>query len=262
VQKFSSNVVEKCLELANDKLKVKMIEELINPERLPRLLQDPYANYVIQKALSVSKKAQFERLVAVIKPHLLALRNTSFGKRIQSKILKKFPDLQISLEFEQAAGPGLSLTPVMPNLSLTLPLPLPPATLSLTTPPSSNLGNFTTTIAQTTTAVLPSSVVTVPHLAINLSPSTTTTTTSTNSTNTSAPAQNNNTNNSAAQNNNNASSSNAAQPQTSSSLAAPVPPKPLATSPRNVQQQQQQQTQQQTNSATSGTLLRSPRQPA
>ena len=99
VQKFSSNVVEKVLELANEKMKAKLIEELINPERLPRLLQDPYANYVIQKALAVSKKAQFERLVSVIKPHLLALRNTSFGKRIQSKILKKFPDLNLgSLE--------------------------------------------------------------------------------------------------------------------------------------------------------------------
>ena len=45
VQKFSSNVVEKVLELSNDKMRVKLIDELINPERLPRLLQDPFANY-------------------------------------------------------------------------------------------------------------------------------------------------------------------------------------------------------------------------
>eukprot|EP00456_Euglypha_rotunda_P081350 TRINITY_DN7935_c0_g1_i6.p1 TRINITY_DN7935_c0_g1~~TRINITY_DN7935_c0_g1_i6.p1 ORF type:complete len:146 (+),score=17.18 TRINITY_DN7935_c0_g1_i6:30-440(+) len=77
-------------------MRVRLVEELVNVERLPRLLQDPYANYVIQKALQVSKKAQFERLVAVIKPHLAALRNTSFGKRIQSKIMKKFPDLSPS----------------------------------------------------------------------------------------------------------------------------------------------------------------------
>jgi len=70
----------------------------VNVERLPRLLQDPYANYVVQKALQVSKKAQFERLVAVIKPHLSTLRNTSFGKRIQSKIMKKFPDLSSVLD--------------------------------------------------------------------------------------------------------------------------------------------------------------------
>lgn len=105
VQKFSSNVIEKLLELSSDKLRAKIIDELISPERLPRLLQDPYANYVIQKALGVSKKAQFERLVAIIKPHLLALRNTNFGKRIQSKILKKFPDLNLGAgQFDASAG--------------------------------------------------------------------------------------------------------------------------------------------------------------
>jgi hypothetical protein len=94
VQKFSSNVVEKVLELSNDKMRSKLVEELMSPDRLPRLLQDPYANYVIQKALAVSKKPAFERLVTVIKPHLLA-RNTAFGKRIQAKLLKKFPDLHV-----------------------------------------------------------------------------------------------------------------------------------------------------------------------
>jgi hypothetical protein len=94
VQKFSSNVIEKCLELANDKMRGKVVDELINLERLPRLLQDPYANYVIQKALSVSKKSHLDRLVQVIKPHLGSLKNTAFGKRIQNKISKKFPDLE------------------------------------------------------------------------------------------------------------------------------------------------------------------------
>lgn len=33
VQKFSSNVVEKCLELAGDKMRAKVIDELVNVER-------------------------------------------------------------------------------------------------------------------------------------------------------------------------------------------------------------------------------------
>ena len=106
VQKFSSNVVEKCLELTNDRLRAKMIEELIHAERLPRLLQDPYANYVLQKALTVSKKAQFERLVHAIKPHLLTLKNTSFGKRIQSKIIRKFPHLGLTMDLEELGISG------------------------------------------------------------------------------------------------------------------------------------------------------------
>ena len=93
VQKFSSNCVEKCLELASDKLRTRLIDELTQPDRLPRLLSDPFANYCIQKALSVSKKGQAERLVAVIRPHLNQLRNTAFGKRIMNKISKRFPEL-------------------------------------------------------------------------------------------------------------------------------------------------------------------------
>ena len=106
VQKFSSNCVEKCLELPNDRLRAKMIEELIHAERLPRLLQDPYANYVLQKALTVSKKAQFERLVHAIKPHLVTLKNTSFGKRIQSKIIRKFPHLGLTMDLEELGISG------------------------------------------------------------------------------------------------------------------------------------------------------------
>lgn len=93
VQKFSSNVIEKCLQNADDDIKVCIIDELIDPQRLPRLLQDPYANYVIQKALSVTKQERFNYLIELIRPHVRALRATSFGKRIQSKIIKRFPIL-------------------------------------------------------------------------------------------------------------------------------------------------------------------------
>ena len=92
---FTANglIVHNCLELSNDKLRTRLIDELTHPDRLPRLLSDPFANYCIQKALSVSKKGQAERLVAVIRPHLNQLRNTAFGKRIQSRIEKRFPEL-------------------------------------------------------------------------------------------------------------------------------------------------------------------------
>ena len=89
---FTANglIVHNCLELSNDKLRTRLIDELTHPDRLPRLLSDPFANYCIQKALSVSKKGQAERLVAVIRPHLAQLRNTAFGKRIMNKISKRF----------------------------------------------------------------------------------------------------------------------------------------------------------------------------
>lgn len=48
---------------------------------------------MIQKALGVSKKEKFQQMVKVIRPHVRALRATSFGKRIQAKMVKKFPTL-------------------------------------------------------------------------------------------------------------------------------------------------------------------------
>ena len=55
MQKFSSNVVEKCLKLGGDESRAKIIQELTSSTRLAQLLQDPFANYVVQSALTVSK---------------------------------------------------------------------------------------------------------------------------------------------------------------------------------------------------------------
>jgi len=59
-------------------------------------LQDPYANYVIQKVLSVSRSDEFQRLIVRIRPHLDVLSATPFGKRIQLQMFRKFPILSIN----------------------------------------------------------------------------------------------------------------------------------------------------------------------
>merc|ERR1719242_2342088 len=43
VQKFSSIVIEKCLEYTESDQQMKIINELVQPHKLARLLQDPYA---------------------------------------------------------------------------------------------------------------------------------------------------------------------------------------------------------------------------
>ncbi|CAI5962046.1 unnamed protein product, partial [Closterium sp. NIES-64] len=53
--KFSSNVVEKCLKLAPDNCRHLIIQELVVSPLLGQLLQDPFANYVVQSALTVAK---------------------------------------------------------------------------------------------------------------------------------------------------------------------------------------------------------------
>lgn len=85
MQKFSSNVVEKCLKLSGDEARARLIYELINSSQLGQLLQDPYANYVVQCALAVSKGAVHAALVEAIRPNLPALRSSPFAKRILSR---------------------------------------------------------------------------------------------------------------------------------------------------------------------------------
>ncbi|OQR87640.1 hypothetical protein ACHHYP_08412 [Achlya hypogyna] len=93
VQKFSSNVVEKCLELAPYELRQAFVREIIASPRMHRMLQDQFANYVVQRALSVASDELCLDLVHAIQPHLPAMKNTSGGRRIQARILKRFPHM-------------------------------------------------------------------------------------------------------------------------------------------------------------------------
>eukprot|EP01113_Clastostelium_recurvatum_P012865 TRINITY_DN1670_c1_g1_i3.p1 TRINITY_DN1670_c1_g1~~TRINITY_DN1670_c1_g1_i3.p1 ORF type:complete len:963 (+),score=229.06 TRINITY_DN1670_c1_g1_i3:227-2890(+) len=88
-QKFSSNVIEKCLNVTDVPTRALLIQEIVEYDNLLYLLQDPYANYVIQTSLGMSEPHQHVKLVEAIRPHLAALRNTPYGKRIQNKILKE-----------------------------------------------------------------------------------------------------------------------------------------------------------------------------
>ncbi|KAJ6230077.1 pumilio homology domain family member 4 [Anaeramoeba flamelloides] len=90
IQKFSSNVVEKCLKVFHNKYKQFLIYELINmpKNRILKLLKDRYANYVIQTALDVANDKDNEKLSDVIFPHLPSLKKTRYMKIIQQKIYR------------------------------------------------------------------------------------------------------------------------------------------------------------------------------
>mmetsp|Transcript_15997 Transcript_15997/g.17886 ORF Transcript_15997/g.17886 Transcript_15997/m.17886 type:complete len:510 (-) Transcript_15997:856-2385(-) len=91
-QKFSSNVIEKSLELSGDRARAGLIEELCTYE-LHDLLLNEFGNYVIQKALEVAKPPLREKLLGRIKPCMDKLKAVNFGKKLHSKFLKKFPQL-------------------------------------------------------------------------------------------------------------------------------------------------------------------------
>ncbi|KXS15099.1 ARM repeat-containing protein [Gonapodya prolifera JEL478] len=89
VQKFSSNVVEKCIRVADPETRRSLVDELLNKERLDKLLRDSYANYVVQTALDSADPIQKQKLIDCIKPLLPAIRHTPYGKRIQNKLSKE-----------------------------------------------------------------------------------------------------------------------------------------------------------------------------
>ncbi|KAH7683503.1 Translational repressor Pumilio/PUF3 and related RNA-binding proteins (Puf superfamily) protein [Dioscorea alata] len=88
-QKFSSNVVEKCLKYFGEEARAKIISELLTVPRFEQLVQDPYANYVIQSALVNSKGSLRAALVEAIQPHASVLRTSPYCKRIFSRALLK-----------------------------------------------------------------------------------------------------------------------------------------------------------------------------
>ncbi|XP_015571609.2 putative pumilio homolog 7, chloroplastic [Ricinus communis] len=87
MQKFSSHVVEKCLKHLEES-REQIVHELISVSRFEQLLQDPFANYVIQSALAVTKGPLRASLVAAVRPHVI-LRTNPYSKRIFSRNLLK-----------------------------------------------------------------------------------------------------------------------------------------------------------------------------
>lgn len=103
IQKFSSNVMEKCLERCTDRVREEYLHELNDGDRIRELMMDPFGNYVVQRALSVSTHAQAIRLVETMKPHLSTqngggIRNTAGGRRILGKICRRFPNFVLEGE--------------------------------------------------------------------------------------------------------------------------------------------------------------------
>jgi hypothetical protein len=85
-QKFSSNVIEKCIRCADQDTKRALVLEILVPAELEKLLRDSYANYVVQTAMEFADEETKLALINNIRPILPSIRNTPYGRRIQTKI--------------------------------------------------------------------------------------------------------------------------------------------------------------------------------
>lgn len=112
MQKFSSNVVEKSLQHGDRDIRRGLIHELIsNADVMRQLLHDAYGNYVIQRALQVAESPQLEQICEAIRPHLNALKQSPYGKRIQAKIMKRMPKcISAPTAMDTACPPSLQHT--------------------------------------------------------------------------------------------------------------------------------------------------------
>ncbi|KAH3660343.1 hypothetical protein OGAPHI_006929 [Ogataea philodendri] len=85
-QKFSSNVVEKCLKIRLDRGPNPLLDTLLQPPVLAVLIKDQFGNYVVQTAMDISPTDYKLRFALAIKPMLPLVRYASFGKRIHNKV--------------------------------------------------------------------------------------------------------------------------------------------------------------------------------
>ncbi|RNC37162.1 putative pumilio/PUF RNA binding protein 1, partial [Trypanosoma cruzi] len=88
--KFSSNVIEKCLRTVSSDVRQLLVDELTDPQVLPKLLTDSYANYVIQTAIVTSSvESQFEQLRDSIMPLQNLLKNSPYGVKVEAKLARR-----------------------------------------------------------------------------------------------------------------------------------------------------------------------------
>ena len=86
-QKFSSNVVEKILEKAPNKICKELINSLNNENIILSILFDKFGNYVLQKSLQRADKNTQKYMLQVIAPHLYKLKYYSFGLKLYSRLI-------------------------------------------------------------------------------------------------------------------------------------------------------------------------------
>ena len=88
-EKFSSNVIDKCIIKDYEKSN-KLIKSIIQKNVIKEIMVDQYGNYVIQKALSISEKDIFLKIIEQIKPILGDLQKTNIGKKIYDKLNQNY----------------------------------------------------------------------------------------------------------------------------------------------------------------------------
>ena len=95
-QKFSSNVIEKCLRVADKATKHTMIDELLGSPNFEKLVDHGYGNYVCQTAWEYAEVEDEERLAERIRPVLPRMRQRPYYRRYQARMADRDRRLGVS----------------------------------------------------------------------------------------------------------------------------------------------------------------------
>jgi hypothetical protein len=100
-QKFSSNVIEACID-NNTTLKKRTIEKLIDDDSIiSKLIIDQFGNYIVQKALQNSEQKEFDIIINIIKNNEKKLKQSQHGKVIYEKLMKNYKKYLIDDKVEK-----------------------------------------------------------------------------------------------------------------------------------------------------------------
>ena len=94
-QKFSSNVIEKCLDCSDEETKDLIVEKFCDQKLVQTLLFDMYGNYVLQKTISLAKEPFKSKFFSMVGPIMENLKVLTFGQKLYNKFLSSFPELNI-----------------------------------------------------------------------------------------------------------------------------------------------------------------------
>ncbi|XP_047177825.1 pumilio homolog 12-like [Vigna umbellata] len=89
MNKHASNVVEHLLEFSEEKDAADIIQELMYTQNFLRIIQDPYGNYVVQRALQNCKGNVYKMLSTIILLNYPYLHTHPYGKRVLTFVQRR-----------------------------------------------------------------------------------------------------------------------------------------------------------------------------
>ena len=97
-EKYSSNLIEKCLETCSPKMINRLIGIFNNEMVIRDLIKNLFGNYVIQKLLIVCADDKIRsHILSIIASEFNALSNLSFGNKLIKKLMQAYPEIKEKL---------------------------------------------------------------------------------------------------------------------------------------------------------------------